>query len=153
MAIITYSKKKNGNEKLSANFKVKEFACKDGTDLLKIDDKLIEYLQTARSFFGTAIYITSAYRTSSYNKKVGGASKSYHTQGRAVDHHAKHKINLYDLARLYEIMGCKGIIIYPNSNFVHIDTRTGKYFAIDYGKNRIEVVETFKHCNCNCNLC
>ena len=35
--VKTYSKSKNGNLKLSENFCVKEFACKDGSDTLKID--------------------------------------------------------------------------------------------------------------------
>ena len=33
-AVIPYSKAKQGDEKLSANFKIKEFACNDGSDVV-----------------------------------------------------------------------------------------------------------------------
>ena len=38
MAIKAYSYAKDGNRKLSANFAVKEFRCKDGSDPIFIDD-------------------------------------------------------------------------------------------------------------------
>ena len=45
MAIKAYSLAKNGSKKLSANFAVKEFRCKDGTDPIFIDDALVKLLQ------------------------------------------------------------------------------------------------------------
>lgn len=142
MGIKSYSKKIHGNLRIMPNFKVKEFACKDGSDLIKVDEGLVDYLQKARDHFGVAIIITSAYRTESHNKKVGGAKNSYHLKGQAADHHAKGKVDLWELARFYESIGCKGIIIYPTSGFVHIDMRDSKYFAIDYG-NTIVKKDTF----------
>ena len=41
MTIKAYSKAKDGNKKLSTNFKVKEFACTDGSDPIFIDSDLI----------------------------------------------------------------------------------------------------------------
>ena len=142
-SIKTYSKKCDGNTKISKNFKVNEFSCKDGSDLIKIDSTVVGYLQAARDHFGVPIYITSAYRTPAYNKKIGGASNSYHMQGRAVDHHAKGKVALLELARFYESIGCRGIIVYPNSGFVHIDSRTSKYYAIDHGNGKVEKKTSF----------
>ena len=72
MAIKTYSRKKQGNLKLSANFTVKEFACKDGSDKILVDSELVSVLQKIRDHFGKAITINSAYRNASYNKNVGG---------------------------------------------------------------------------------
>ena len=46
-----YSLKKDGNIKLSSNFKVKEFACQDGTDPIFIDSELVEILQKIRTHF------------------------------------------------------------------------------------------------------
>ncbi len=143
MAIKSYSKSVHGELSILQNFKVKEFACKDGTDLIKIDDGLVDYLQKARENFGVPIVITSAYRTEKYNKKIGGAKNSYHVKGQAADHHAKGKVDLLELARFYESIGCLGIIVYPNSGFVHIDMREKKYFAIDYG-NRIIKKQRFE---------
>ena len=45
MAIKAYSLAKDGNKKLSANFAVKEFRCKDGSDPIFIDDELELRLQ------------------------------------------------------------------------------------------------------------
>ena len=49
-----YSKSKYGNMKLSANFKVKEFACKDGSDPIFTNDELVEVLQKIRDHFKKA---------------------------------------------------------------------------------------------------
>lgn len=137
-SIKTYSKKANGETKLTVNFKVKEFACKDGSDTIKIDDVTVGYLQKARDKFGVPIHINSGYRTSAYNKKVGGATNSYHVKGQAVDHHVNGKVALMELAKFYESIGCLGIIVYTKSGFIHIDSRTKKYFAIDDGKTIIK---------------
>lgn len=143
MAIKSYSKSVHGELPIMQNFKVKEFACKDGTDLIKIDDGLVDYLQKARENFGVPIVITSAYRKEEYNKKVSGAKNSYHIKGQAADHHAKGKVDLWELARFYERIGCKGIIVYPNFGFVHIDMRERQYFAVDYG-NRVIKKQSFE---------
>lgn len=135
MGIKTYSKAAHGNMDISKNFKIREFACKDGSDAIKIDLLLVNHLQAAREYFGVPVVITSAYRSAAHNKKVGGASNSYHVNGQAADHHAKGKVDLFDLAKFYESRGCLGIIVYPNSGFVHIDTRTTKYYAVDYGNS------------------
>ena len=61
MAIKAYSYAKDGNRKLSANFAVKEFRCKDGSDPIFIDDELVTLLQKIRDHFGKSVTITSAY--------------------------------------------------------------------------------------------
>lgn len=83
--IKAYSLKKDGNKKISANFKVKEFACKDGSDPIFIDTELVEVLQKIRTHFGKPVTITSAYRTPIYNVKVGGTTYSQHLYGKAAD--------------------------------------------------------------------
>ena len=123
--VKTYSLKEDGNTYLAPNFQVKEFACKDGSDQILIDSKLVEILQKIRDHFGAALTITSGYRTVSHNKKVGGASKSYHLYGMAADikvsgHTPK------EVAAYAETIGVKGIGLY--STWVHVDTRTSKYF-------------------------
>ena len=83
--VKVYSKTKDGNKKLSANFKVREFACLDGTDTIFISDELVSILQKVRNHFGTAVIINSAYRTEAHNKKVGGSENSQHKYGMAAD--------------------------------------------------------------------
>ena len=85
MTIKAYSKKKDGNKKLSTNFKVSEFACTDGSDPIFIDSELVNVLQKIRTHFGKSVTITSAYRTPGKNKAVGGEAYSQHLYGRAAD--------------------------------------------------------------------
>lgn len=138
LGIKTYSKSSNGNMNISENFKVKEFACKNGSDPIKVDELLVCYLQKARDYFKVPIILNSAYRTSGYNKQIGGAKNSYHVKGQATDLHTNGKVDLFELARFFESIGCQGIIVYPNSGFVHIDTRDSKYLAVDYGKTVVK---------------
>ena len=84
MAIKAYSYAKDGNRKLSANFAVKEFRCKDGSDPIFIDDELVTLLQKIRDHFGKSVTITSAYRTAAHNKAVKGATYSQHCYGKAA---------------------------------------------------------------------
>ena len=85
MAIRAYSVAKDGTKQLSANFKVREFRCQDGSDPVFVDSDLVTILQKVRDHFGKAVTITSAFRTASHNKKVGGATYSQHCYGKAAD--------------------------------------------------------------------
>lgn len=85
VTIYAYSKAKDGDKKLSTNFKVREFACSDGSDPIFIAPKLVEILQKIRTHFGKPVTINSAYRTVDKNKAVGGATYSQHLYGTAAD--------------------------------------------------------------------
>lgn len=125
MAIKAYSKKKDGNKKVSANFRVREFACSDGSDPVFIDSELITILQKIRTHFGKSVTITSAYRTPPHNKAVGGTAYSQHLYGKACDIKLKgvspKKVAAY-AETLLKNRG--GIGVYKT--FVHIDTRATK---------------------------
>ena len=75
----------DGNVKLGRHFKVKEFACKDGSQVVFIDDYLYTVLDILRHKLGKPVIITSGYRTPGWNKKCNGAKYSYHTRGMAAD--------------------------------------------------------------------
>ena len=83
--VVTYSRKAHGEQSLSANFRVREFACKDGSDKILVDTDLVALLQKIRDHFGAAVTINSAYRTPAHNKAVGGATGSQHVKGTAAD--------------------------------------------------------------------
>lgn len=85
MALNVYSYTKDGTKFLSSNFRVREFRCKDDTDPIFVDSDLVDILQKVRDHFGKAVTITSAFRTASHNKKVGGATYSQHLYGKAAD--------------------------------------------------------------------
>ena len=69
MEIKAYVVEEQGNEQVTDHFKVKEFACKDGTPIVFIDDYLAVILEIARKKINKPIVITSGYRTVSHNKK------------------------------------------------------------------------------------
>ena len=75
--------------KLSKNFSLSEFDCNDGSvtpDEVIVNLQLLaEQLQVLRDFVGKSITINSGYRSPSYNKKIGGASRSQHKLGTAAD--------------------------------------------------------------------
>ena len=85
MALNVYSYTKDGTKFLSSNFRVREFRCQDDTDPIFVDSDLVDILQNVRDHFGKAVTITSAFRTASHNKKVGGATYSQHLYGKAAD--------------------------------------------------------------------
>lgn len=127
MGVKTYQE--SIRTQLSKNFNSYEFRCGLGrgcscTTTL-IDDELVEYLQKIRDHFGKPLDITSAYRCPSYNQSEGGATGSYHVKGMAADFKID-GVAPKEIAKFAESIGILGIGLY--SNFVHIDTRTTKYF-------------------------
>lgn len=121
--VYAWSKAKNGAVKLSANFKVDEFACKDGSDTVFISQGLVTVLQKIREHFGKPVIITGAYRNDAYNKKVGGADYSQHKYGTAADIYIS-GVSPATIADFVETImpNTGGIGIY--SSFVHVDVRT-----------------------------
>lgn len=122
-----YSKAKQGNLTFTidgkpSNFKVKEFACNDGSDEILIDGNLVRYLQRERDLYGSTT-ITSGYRDPEYNAKIGGVPNSQHVYGKASDTICKNGSPL-EVAMTAEALGMGGIGLY--SGFTHIDTRDGK---------------------------
>nr|DAX09249.1 MAG TPA: peptidase [Microviridae sp.] len=126
MEIKAYVAEEQGNEQVTDHFKVKEFACKDGTPIVFVDDYLAVILEIARKKINKPIIITSGYRTISHNKKVGGAKYSYHTRGMAADIRAN-GVTPKELAKVLDriVPNSGGIIVYDN--WVHFDTRNEKY--------------------------
>ena len=130
MAVKTY--KKGSTAKLSTNFKVSEFACNGSgccSEVL-IDTELVNILQKIRNHFGKAVSISSAYRCPTHNKKIGGASGSQHTKGKAADIKVA-DVKPAEVAKYAESIGVKGIGLYETNKdgfFVHVDTRTTKSF-------------------------
>lgn len=123
--VHAWSNAKNGAVKLSANFKVSEFACKDGSDTVFISLILVSVLQQIRDHFGKPVIITSAYRNDAYNKKVGGADYSQHKYGMAADIYIN-GVSPATIAEFVETImpNTGGIGIY--SSFVHVDVRNAR---------------------------
>lgn len=125
MTIKAYSKAKDGNKKVSNNFRVREFACADGSDPIFIDSELVNILQKIRSHFGKSITITSAYRTPPHNKAVGGEAYSQHLYGLAADIKVSGVTPKKVAAYAETLLKNKGGIG-TYSTFTHIDVRATK---------------------------
>lgn len=68
---------------LSEHFTLREFRCKDGTDVpAPLVDALSHHCKTVleviRHHLGVPVVIISGYRTKAYNDKIGGAKASLH---------------------------------------------------------------------------
>lgn len=125
--IKNYIMDTDGNVKLGEHFKVKEFACRDGSQIVFIDDYLYSVLNILRNKLGKPVIITSGYRTPEWNAKCNGAKYSYHMRGMAADIRVN-GISPKELAnKLNEIIPDEcGIIVYKT--WVHFDVRTGKKY-------------------------
>ena len=121
--VVTYSRKAHGEQSLSANFRVREFACKDGSDKILVDTDLVALLQKIRDHFGAAVTINSAYRTPAHNKTVGGATGSQHVKGTAADIVVAGAAPL-EVAQYAEYLlpESGGIGVYQS--FTHVDVRS-----------------------------
>ena len=75
--------------RLTKNFNLSEFDCKDGTEmpseLLANVLELAENLQVLRDFVGVPIKINSSYRSLSHNANIGGSKSSQHLFAKAAD--------------------------------------------------------------------
>lgn len=113
------------NRQVTENFKVREYACKDGSDLVLVEDELAELLQEIRNRLGV-LHINSGFRTEKWNEKVGGMPYSYHLAGMAADIWIKDVSPKKIAQTASEILGTHGgVILY--TNFVHVDVRKDFY--------------------------
>lgn len=153
--IHSYSVHADGAKRLRlhgsiTNFTLREFACRDGSDKILLDSRLVEMLQGVRSHFGAAVSVTSAYRTVSHNKSVNGATSSYHIKGRAADFTVTGVPNR-DVAKFLQDTGAAGVGLYDyTGGFVHVDTRDRKYYwqqdaraGRHYGVTSFKAVEIY----------
>lgn len=131
--MTTYTKGKA--VKLAANFKSTEFDCKGRGCCYEtiITPLLVVYLQRIRNHFDAPVIINSGYRCNKHNKAVGGASGSKHRTGAAADIKVK-GVSPRRVAQYAETIGIRGIGLYDT--FVHIDTRTKKFYWYSHKQER-----------------
>lgn len=82
---------------------------------------------------GDPITVNSAYRTPEYNRRIGGAAKSQHVEGRALDLRPPKGMALAEFYRRIRHLAnhletLKGIGRYRT--FVHVDTRPTARLAV-----------------------
>lgn len=133
--VRTYSLSRDGDKKLSEHFRVREFACHDGSDKILISDETVRILESIRTYFGQPVTITSGYRTAAYNAspKVGGAKNSQHVKGTAADIKVEN-VPSWAVAGFLEA-NFRSCSIGYYSSWVHVDTRGYRALWKDYGSN------------------
>lgn len=110
-------------KKLTADFFEDEFWSPD-KNFAKMEPEFMLKLQKLRSTLGVVFTVSNGYRTSEYNARIGGASKSLHLTGQAadIDHTA------WDGATKLKFLGAAialGFSIGIYRKHFHVDTRTG----------------------------
>ena len=121
------------SERLTNNFVLREFRCKDGTDVPNeyMDNvkELAENLQVLREHLGKPIRIISAYRTAKYNRKIDGARRSQHLTASAADIKIK-GMEPREIKEVVEELIEKGLMkqggIGLYKSFLHYDIRNKK---------------------------
>nr|WP_325301907.1 D-Ala-D-Ala carboxypeptidase family metallohydrolase [uncultured Dysosmobacter sp.] len=126
VTIQSYSRSQDGEKRLTRHFKVKEFACSDGSDPVFIARALPLVLEYIRTRVGKPVVINSAYRTPGKNQAVGGAVHSQHLYGTAADLGTVAGYTPAEMAAIArEIMpDWGGIGVYPWG--IHVDVREKK---------------------------
>lgn len=129
---------------ITDHFRREEFDCHDGTKypegMIQMRLRpLCEVLEEIRLDVKSPIHISSGYRTSDYNKLIGGARFSQHMAGRAADIWVDNMSAsaLQDrIRRLYDSghIHIGGLGWYPT--FVHIDIRMGTRLITWMGNRR-----------------
>ena len=116
--------------KLTKDFNRSEFDCNDGSampkEVLLNIQKLANQLQVLRDCLGVPITVNSAYRSPSYNKKIGGVSNSQHVLGKAADITAKGYTPAQVYARIEELIKSGDMLqggLGSYSTFTHYDIR------------------------------
>jgi uncharacterized protein YcbK (DUF882 family) len=119
--------------KLSTNFNLDEFASADGTapsgEVLKNLTELAKNLEVLRKHIGKPIRVTSGFRSKEYNRKVKGATNSFHVLGMAADIQVA-KMSPEQVAKAIELLIAEGKMkegglgIYRT--WVHYDVRGTK---------------------------
>lgn len=124
--VRVYSLASEGNVQITPHFKVREFACSDGSDPVFISQPLAELLENIRVHFGAAVHIHSGYRTVSFNASLPGSSKkSQHCNGLAADLHVDGHTHQEVYNYACQLLGDHGGVgLY--SWGVHIDVRADK---------------------------
>lgn len=113
----------DGEHKLTHNFKVKEFACKDGCDVIVISYNAVNNLQILRHGLGIPLTLLSAFRTIEHNTSIKGAEESRHMFGDGFDIKVPFKFTPDEFG--IEILKLYGhdIGFHVYNGWVHVDFR------------------------------
>jgi len=135
--IRAYNWRTEGDTRLSANFKVREFKCGEET-VTFISMPLVEALQKLRDAAGRSVNITSGYRNRAQNTKAGGSGDSLHLYGAAADLYVS-GMSARETGKLLDrLFPASCIGVYETSGHVHfhLQPTRSRYVVDRNGKSR-----------------
>ena len=155
--IITKSLIRNGNERISEHFTVKETGStspnpyniiKTYSDQTKYDTVLVDMLEKLIKSMGAETAIVSSwYRTPAHDKAVGGNGRGQHCSGKAVDIAFRKNGKFIDtkiISCIAQDLGFKGIARI-SQNYIHLDMRDyGTYFGDEMAGHTRTVTNDFR---------
>ena len=105
-------------------------------ELYGVDEEVTSRFNELQGFVGP-LKVISGYRSPSYNRRVGGAKKSQHTSGNAIDIDVRHLSieQRQELIKNASALGYKGIGVYANS--IHLDMGSRRYWGPNYSGNSL----------------
>lgn len=90
----------------------------------------LDMLNLARSIAKIPFIINSWTRCQDHNKQVKGSDTSSHLKGIATDIKFSNYTELFTIVNALLCVGFKRILIYPKSNFIHVDSDKSKIMPI-----------------------
>lgn len=124
------------SKKISNHFHSTEFRCKCGCGVIKIDENLVNKLESIYTKLNASkCIISSGYRCSKHDKRVGGSGYGQHTKGLAADciyYDKEGKIipSKYVICVAYDLGQLNGIAKI-NDNYSHLDNRSSGTYRGD----------------------
>jgi hypothetical protein len=106
-------------------------------ELDKLDDSVKSLMPKLSQTWGEELRVNSAHRSASTNKKVGGAKKSQHISGKALDI----DVNGWSIEKRQKFietareLGFNGIGVYKNA--IHLDTGSRRAWGSSYSDDSI----------------
>lgn len=95
--------------------------CNPACALVDMDPDFLQKLDHLREMCGFPFVLTSAYRSSDWDKKKGRSGYGYHTKGRAVDVYCVDSFKRADILVNAPYCGLNGIGV--GKTYVHLDDR------------------------------
>nr|WP_246100927.1 D-Ala-D-Ala carboxypeptidase family metallohydrolase [Palleronia caenipelagi] len=112
------------------NFSPAEIACRS-TGKLLVNEPTLDKLQALRDRLGKPLIVRSAYRSPEHNRAVGGATRSKHMNGAALDiAMSNHEPVAFEAAA--RAVGFLGFGFYPRSGFMHVDLGPARQWGERY---------------------
>lgn len=122
---------KGANIKLSEHFNSKEFDCQcklDTCTFTLYSPQLFHSLERLRIACGHRPFaISSGFRCTPHNEKIGGVVKSQHMLGFAADIATPGSMDIHEFKYRALQIGFSMVLEYPEKRFVHMDIRDGLF--------------------------